>query len=141
MTGTYTLYSATITATSFSTVLDVKGWNNPSFNRLDDFSVTSPGGIDGMFVASRAGGGTQVSFYRLADPLGSHTYASFEIPVTAYVAPTGATQPNGVNLPTIDCRIFNLVVTSATSGGAPGNCAFCSLNTRNDWGGGNVNNV
>ncbi len=65
-----------------------------------------------MFLNSRRTGGDRLTKWVISDPFGANTRVGTDIPVSDYVLPPNAIQPNGQTLDTIDCRLMCVVQAS-----------------------------
>ncbi len=75
------------------------------------------GGLDGVFISSRPGGGDELEIWRLTNAFDTNNLARATINVNNYTLPPAATQPNGGLLDTIGARLMPAVLTNDIANG------------------------
>ncbi|MEO1534770.1 MAG: hypothetical protein AAFS11_04305, partial [Planctomycetota bacterium] len=70
------------------------------------------GGLDGVFISSRPGGGDELEIWRLTNAFDTNNLARATISVNQYTAPPAAVQPNGGLLDTLGSRLMPAVLTN-----------------------------
>jgi hypothetical protein len=91
------------------------------------------GGLDGVFLDSRPGGGSEIVIRKLTDAFGANNLTVQGVAVAPYSAPSDAGQPNGATLDTIDARLMPCVLTNDIANGN-GLEIFTALTTGNTSG-------
>ena len=86
------------------------------------------GGLDGVFINSRSGGGDKLTVWKLTDAFGANTLVKDDVDVAAYTLPPDGVQPNGATLDTLNTRLMPAVLTNDTANGN-GLEIFTSLTT------------
>ncbi len=75
------------------------------------------GGLDGVFISSRPGGGDELEIWRLTNAFDTNNLARATIDVNPYTSPPPATQPNGGLLDTLGSRLMPAVLTNDIANG------------------------